>query len=159
MRDQALDATDRRMLTELQRDGRLTNLELAERVGLSASPCLRRLRSLEASGVIEGYSVNLNRRKLGLGLHVFVFLSVERHTDADPALYRAKFSALPEVTSCHLISGEHDFLLQVVAADLDAYREFTLERLLKIPGIKDVHSSFVIDTFKDNGPLPLRHLG
>jgi len=159
MSDSTIDKTDRRILEQLQRDGRLTNLELAEKIGLSPSPCLRRLRRLEEQGVIEGYSVRLNRKKLGLGLTVFVTLKLERYTGADPQAYRDAFSAMPEVVACHLLSGTHDFLLHVVTEDLEGYRRFTLERLLKVPGIRDLESSFVIETMKETYSLPLRHLG
>lgn len=154
-----MDKTDRRILEQLQRDGRLTNLELAEKIGLSPSPCLRRLRRLEEKGIIEGYSVKLNRKRVGLGLTAFVTLKLERYTGADPQTYRDSFSAMPEVVACHILSGTHDFLLQVVTEDLEGYRRFTLERLLKVPGIRDLESSFVIETMKETNALPLRHLG
>jgi Lrp/AsnC family leucine-responsive transcriptional regulator len=153
-----IDETDRRILEQLQRDGRLSNLELAEKIGLSPSPCLRRLRRLEETGLIEGYGAKVNRKKLGLGLLVFVLLKLERYSDANPQVYRDRFSAMPDVIACHLISGTHDFLLQVVAKDLDAYRRFTLERLLKVPGIRDLESSFVIETMKETTSIPIRHL-
>lgn len=158
MRSAKIDETDRRILEQLQRDGRLSNLELAEKVGLSPSPCLRRLRRLEETGLIEGYGAKVNRKKLGLGLLVFVLLKLERYSDANPQVYRDRFSAMPDVIACHLISGTHDFLLQVVAKDLDAYRRFTLERLLKVPGIRDLESSFVIETMKETTSIPVRHL-
>lgn len=154
-----LDAIDRRILDNLQRAGRLTNLELAERVGLSPSPCLRRVRALEGGGVIESFGARLNRQKLGLGLTVFITLNLERHNDTETALFRERISAMPEVVSCHITSGEHDFLLQVVVPSLEEYRRFSLDRLIKVPGIKDIRSSFAIDTIKDSGVLPLRHLG
>jgi Lrp/AsnC family leucine-responsive transcriptional regulator len=152
-----IDETDTRILEQLQHDGRLSNLELAEKIGLSPSPCLRRLRRLEEKGVIKGYSVKINRKKLGLDLTIFVLLKLDHHSAADPQVYRDRFSAMPEVVACHLISGTHDFLLQVVARDLDAYRRFTLERLLKVPGIRDLQSSFVIETMKETSAVPLRH--
>jgi Lrp/AsnC family leucine-responsive transcriptional regulator len=154
-----LDAIDRKILNELQRDGRLTNLELAERVGLSPSPCLRRVRILEGSGVIEAYSARINRRRVGLGLTVFIAMNLERHGDADASELRRLLAGMPEVVSCHITSGEYDFLLQVVVPDLEDYRRFSLERLLKMPGVKDIRSSFAIDTIKEAGALPLRHLG
>lgn len=154
-----LDAIDRRILDQLQRDGRLTNLELAERVGLSPSPCLRRVRILEASGVIEAYSARLNRQKVGLGLTVFIAMNLERHGEAEASVFRELIAAMPEVVACHITSGEYDFLLQVVVPDLEEYRRFSLDRLLKMPGVKDIRSSFAIDTLKEGGVLPLRHLG
>lgn len=154
-----LDAIDRRILDQLQRDGRLTNLELAERVGLSPSPCLRRVRILEEQGVIEAYSARLNRQKVGLGLTVFIAMNLERHGDVDAARFQEQIAGMPEVVSCHITSGEYDFLLHVVVADLEEYRRFSLERLLKMPGVKDIRSSFAIQTIKEGGVLPLRHLG
>jgi Lrp/AsnC family transcriptional regulator, leucine-responsive regulatory protein len=154
----AMDGIDRRILEALQQDGRLANLELADRVGLSASPCLRRVKLLERAGVIEGYAARLNRQALGLGLMVFVAVNIERHTDREARAFRQAVAALPEVIACYITSGEHDFLLQVVVEDLDAYRRFTLDTLIKIDGVKDIRSSFAIDVVKENGALPLGHL-
>lgn len=153
-----LDAIDRRILEHLQRDGRLTNLELAERVGLSPSPCLRRVRLLEQAGVIEGYAARLNRRKAGLGLTVFIAMNLERHGDGRARTFREAISAMPEVVACYVTSGEHDVMLQVVVEDLEEYREFSMSRLLEMPGVKGIRTSFVIDTFKETGVLPLHRL-
>lgn len=153
-----LDAIDRRILEQLQRDGRLTNLELAERVGLSPSPCLRRVRILEDAGVIEGYAARLNRRKVGLGLTIFIAMNLERHGDVEADNFREAIAAMPEVVACHITSGEYDFLLQVVVEDLEEYRQFSLNRLLKMPSVKDIRSSFAIETIKEGGALPLHHL-
>jgi len=151
----ALDAIDRRILAALQSDGRLTNLELAARVGLSPSPCLRRVRRLEAEHLIERYAAKLDRRRLGLGLMAFVSVNIERHRDVDATKFRQAVLAMPEVVSCYITSGDHDFLLQVVVTDLDAYRRFTLETLMRTPGVKSVYSSFVIDTIKEDVPVPI----
>lgn len=153
-----LDAIDRRILDQLQRDGRLTNLELAERVGLSPSPCLRRVRILEEAGVIEGYAAKVNRRKVGLGLTIFIAMNLERHSDVEADKFRDIITVMPEVIACYITSGEYDLLLQVVVEDLEEYREFSLNRLLKMPGVKDIRSSFAIDTFKEGGALPLHHV-
>ena len=154
-----LDAIDRRILTVLQGEGRLTNVELAERVGLSPSPCLRRVRRLESVGVIEGYGARLNRQKVGLGLTAFVSVSMERQRDIDATKFRSAILAMPEVVSCHSTSGDHDFLLQIVVPGLVEYRQFALEELPRVPGVQSIHSSFAIDIVKDNVPLPLRHVG
>ena len=151
-----LDAIDRRILSELQSEGRLTNLELAERVSLSPSPCLRRVRRLEEEGMIEGYGARLNRSKVGLGLTAFITVTMERNRDVDASKFRDAVMAMPEVISCYITSGDHDFLLQVVVADLTEYRRFALDTLPKVPGVKSIHSSFAIDVIKDNVPLPLR---
>lgn len=153
-----LDAIDRRILDALQRDARLTNVQLAEEVGLSPSPCLRRVRLLEQAGVIGGYHANLDRTGLGLGLTVFVGIKVERHHDEAATAFREAVRALPEVVSCHLVSGEADFLLQVVVSDLAAYQRLLLDTLLKLPAVSDIRSNFAIQTVKDRAPLPLDHL-
>lgn len=153
-----MDVIDRRILAALQRDGRLTNVQLAEEVGLSPSPCLRRVRLLEKAGVIGGYHANLDRAALGLGLTVFVGVKVERHHDEAATLFREAVRALPEVVSCHLVSGEADFLLQVVVPDLAAYERLLVDRLLKLPGVSDIRSNFAIQTVKSQTSLPLDHL-
>src|SRR5258706_4056739 len=131
-----LDAIARRILTELQADARLTNVELADRIGLSPSPCIRRLKRLERDGVIEGYRATLDRAKLGLGLTLYVGIKVERHQDADAAAFEDAVRALPEVISCHLVSGEVDFLLQIVVPDLAAYESQLMGTPLKLPAPK-----------------------
>ncbi|MBN7822657.1 Lrp/AsnC family transcriptional regulator [Bowmanella sp. Y57] len=153
-----LDNLDRRILAALQRDGRLTNVQLAEEVGLSPSPCLRRVRLLEEAGIIRGYHADLDRDGIGLGLTVFVGVKVERHQDETSTAFRQAVSALHEVVACHLVSGESDFLLQVVVQDLRAYERFLLESLLKLPGVSDIRSNFAIATVKDQTALPLGHL-
>ena len=144
-----LDRIDRRILDELQDDGRLTNAELAARVGLSESPCFRRVRRLERDGFITGYRAEVSREKLGLGLTVFVGVKVERHTDEEVAAFERWAREQPEVMSCHLVSGEVDYLLQVTASGLPAYEQF-LARLLKLPSIKDIRSTIAIREVKSN---------
>jgi Lrp/AsnC family leucine-responsive transcriptional regulator len=154
-----LDALDIRILATLQAHARLTNLELAERVGLSASPCLRRVRRLQEDGFIEGYATRLNREKLGLGILAFVRVNIERHSNTDGNAFINAFikavSKLPEVIACYITSGESDFLLQVVVKDFAAYRSFALEKLARVPGVRDLRSTFVIGTVKEGAPLPL----
>jgi Lrp/AsnC family leucine-responsive transcriptional regulator len=154
----APDEFDRRILQILQDDGRLTNADLAERVGLSATPCLRRVKALEERGVIAGYRAELDRSRVGLGLTVMVGVKVDGHRDQNATAIQQAFLAMPEVVTCHLISGEADFLLEVVVTDLQAYERFLLGRLLKLPMVKDIRSNFVIRTVKDKAPLPLDHL-
>ena len=149
-----LDSIDLRILATLQSDGRVTNLELAERIGLSASPCLRRVRQLEEGGFIEGYGARLNREKIGLGVVAFVRVNIERHNDTDTNAFMREVSKLPEVIACYITSGESDFLLHVVVKDLVAYRLFAVEKLTRVPGIRDMRSSFVIGTVKE-GTFPL----
>jgi len=152
------DAIDRRILAALQRDARLTNVQLADEVGLSPSPCLRRVRLLEEAGAIRGYHAALDRQAVGLGLTVFVGVKVERHRDADADALRQAVVAVPEVVSCHLVSGDVDFLLQIVVPDLAGYERLLLDTLLRLPGVADIRSSFAIQTVKADGPLPLDHL-
>ncbi|WP_434650188.1 Lrp/AsnC family transcriptional regulator [Pseudomonas sp. D1-2] len=154
-----LDTFDRKILTALQRDGRLSNVQLAEEIGLSPSPCLRRVRMLEEAGVIRGYQAILDRDEVGLGMTIFVGIKVERHTDERAEAFRQAVTALPEVISAFLVSGESDFLLQVVVPDLRAYDRFVTGKLLKLPGVSDIRSNFAINTVKAPGPLPLGHLG
>lgn len=152
------DAIDRRILEELQRAGRMTNLELAEKVGVSPTPCLRRVRQLESAGVIKGYVAQLDRERVGLGLTVFIAVRLASHGDSATKAFRRSVAGMAEVTACYVTSGEHDFLLHVVVPDLAEYRRFVLERLIKLPDVRDIHSSFVIDTVKEDAPIPLTHL-
>jgi Lrp/AsnC family transcriptional regulator, leucine-responsive regulatory protein len=154
----ALDAIDRRILSALQRDARLTNVQLADEVGLSPSPCLRRVRLLEQAGVLTGYHASIDRQKVGLGLTVFIGIKVERHHEKEATAFRAAVMDLPEVMSCHLVSGESDFLLQVVLPDLAAYERLLMDTLLKLPGVRDIRSNFAIQTVKAEAQLSLGHL-
>jgi Lrp/AsnC family leucine-responsive transcriptional regulator len=150
-----MDATDRRMLAIIQREGRITNAELAERLHLSPSPCLRRLRALERDGVIAGYRAVLDRKRAGLGLTVFVELKVDGHSDRSAAAITGALEKAPEVVSAHIVSGSADFLLEVVVPDLAAYERLMFETLLKLPNVADVRSNFALRTVKEQGPLPL----
>ncbi|MBD3656637.1 Lrp/AsnC family transcriptional regulator [Marinobacter sp.] len=158
MPNKKLDNLDRRILAALQRDGRLSNVELAEEVGLSPSPCLRRVRLLEQAGVIRGYHAELDRVGVGLEMTVFVGIKVERHDDKVDQAFREAVVNLPEVISCQLVSGESDFLLQVTVPDLAGYEAFLQKTLLKLPGVSDIRSNFAISTVKPPSALPLMHL-
>lgn len=154
----SLDPIDHRILRELQENGRLTNVELSERVGLSPSPCLRRVKALEEAGLIHGYHAVLNREELGLRLTIFVSVKVaHREEEIRPTFWEA-VQTLPEIITCHLVSGDADFLLQVVVPDLAAYERFLLGTLLKLPGVRDVRSNFAIKAIKPHTLLPLGHL-
>jgi len=152
----SLDGFDVKILRALQAEGRLTNVELAHRIGLSPSPCLRRLKRMEAEGIVFGYSARIDRERLGLGVTVFVEVGLERHREEEAERFKKVILKLPQVVSCHAISGEPDFLLEVVLADLNQYSEFVLKNLRKIPGIKDLRSSFALETIKPLSPLPLQ---
>jgi Lrp/AsnC family transcriptional regulator, leucine-responsive regulatory protein len=158
MPDGELDAIDQRILETLQANGRLSNVELAERVGLSPSPCLRRVKQLEQAGMIEGYRATLSRAKVGLGLTVFVGIKVDGHRDTNANALQESVRRMPEVVACHLVSGEADFLLEVVVPDLAHYEKLLIGTLLKMPMIKDIRSHFAIRTVKAGAPLPLAHL-
>lgn len=154
-----LDRFDRRILEELQRNGGLSNQELAERVGLSASPCSRRVRALEEAGIILRRVTLLDRRKLGLSLTVLVHISMDRHTPERFAGFEEKVRSYPEVQECYIITGqEADYQLKVVVPDMDHYQEFLLNRLTRIEGVTGVHSSFVLRRILDSTELPLGYL-
>jgi len=152
-----LDAIDRRILSELQDDGRLSIVDLAERVGLSPSPCLRRVRRLEESGVITGYRALLDPAAVGLELQVIVFFRVSNYDRAAIARLRAAIRDIPEVLASYNMSGDFDAMLHVVVPDLAHFERFMHEKLLRLP-IRDVRSSFVIAVRKPPAPLPLDHL-
>jgi Lrp/AsnC family leucine-responsive transcriptional regulator len=151
-----LDRYDRRILEVLQDNGRISNQELAERIGLSPSPCLRRVRALEESGVIAGYRALLDARRLGLKLLALVHISMDRHTPERFANFEARVAELPEVLECLLITGqEADYQLKVIVADMDAYQALLLNRITRIEGVSGVHSSFVMRRVVDKTALPL----
>ena len=149
-----LDSADLRILEALQRNGRISNVDLAEQVGLSPSPCLRRVRDLEEAGYIQGYAAILDRRRLGLGVVAFVEVKIDQNAEGD-ARFRAAVEKIPEVVSCFVMTGTMDYLLQIVVPDLDSYAEVSMKRLLQIPGVNDVRSSFVLDVVKHSTSLPL----
>lgn len=154
-----LDKFDLAILKELQTEARLTNAELASRVGLSAAPCWRRVRALEEAGFITGYRAEINRQKIGLGVLAFVRLDAERHTAEATRQLEDAIRQLPEVISCHYISGTGTFELQVVAQDLDNFSRFARHQLMSLPNVKDLHTSFSLGEVKASGALPLGHLG
>jgi len=154
-----LDRWDVAILRELQADARLSNAELAARIGLSAAPTWRRVRRLEQQGVITGYRAEIDRRRVGLGVLAFVRIDAERNNaDATRALEDA-IRALPEVVACHYISGAGTFELHVVATDLDAFSRWTMATLFRLPNVKDLHTSFSLGEIKSGAALPLGHLG
>ncbi len=153
----ALDAFDLKILAALQENGGLSNLELAKRVGLSPSPCLRRVRALEQQGVIHGYQAIIDRRAVRLGIRAFIELQLDRQSVAATAKFIARVKRLPEVISCYLVTGSHDYLLDVVAVDLEAYSEFTTKKLISLPGVAEVRSGFVLKEVSHRRALPLDH--
>ena len=155
---ETLDKFDLAILKELQADARLTNAELAQRVGLSAAPCWRRVRALEESGFIKGYHAEIDRHKIGLGVLAFVRLDATRNTASLALEMEEAIRKIPEVVSCHYISGTGTFELQVVARDLDSFSQFARNVLLNLPNVKDMHTSFSLGEVKASGALPLAHL-
>lgn len=150
-----LDRTDRAILALLQAEGRISNADLAERVRLSASACLRRVQRLEADGVIAGYAARLDPRALGLGLQAFVRLQLVRHDADSVERFVARLQDWDEVVACFALSGDMDYLLHVVVADLDHFSRFLLDRVLKHGEVADVNTSFVLRAVKDSRALPL----
>ncbi len=150
-----LSAADLRILRVLQTEGRISNVDLAQRVGMSPSPCLRRVKRLEKDGVIKGYAALIEPKAVGLGVEAFAQVNIERHTDADATAFREAVADLDEVVACHVMTGEMDFLLRIYVADLDAYGEFVRRKLLKLPSVKDVRTSFAIEVIKSAPTIPV----
>jgi Lrp/AsnC family leucine-responsive transcriptional regulator len=150
-----LDAIDRRILAVLQTEGRLTNNDLADRVGLSPSPCLRRVRALEAAGIIKGYAALLDPVQLGLGTSVFVRVWLTGQDDETVQRFTDSILELPHVVECHMMAGDCDFLLRVVASDLDAYRRFQAEKLARIIGVQSLETDIPLQRIKVTATLPL----
>ncbi len=150
-----LDRTDRKLLDLLQKDGRITNLELAGKVALSPSACLRRVRALEEAGVIRGYAALLDPAKVGLGLTAFVTVKLEKRGRMPTDQFARACREWPEVAACHATTGDMDYLLRVVVEDLAHFSRFVMDSLLKHPGVIDVKSSFVLEPVKETTALPL----
>ena len=151
-----LDRYDRQILALLQQDGRISNQDLADRIGLSPSPCLRRVRTLEEAGLITGYRALLDAKKLGLSLMALIGISMDQHTPERFANLETTISEIPEVLECLLITGQQsDYQLKVVIRDMDAYQDLLLNRITRIQGVTGVHSSFVLRKVVDRTALPL----
>ncbi|WP_380182428.1 Lrp/AsnC family transcriptional regulator [Kalamiella sp. sgz302252] len=150
-----LDKTEIKILQLLQDDARMTNQVLAEKAGMSASPCWRKVRRLEDDGIIQGYRAVLDRKKIGLGVMVFVRVVIDSHSEAEARKFEEEVSALEEVVSCYSIGGDADFLLQVVAQDLDSYADFAMSVIRRLPGIKEMQSMFVLKEIKPLATLPV----
>ncbi|MBD3670146.1 MAG: Lrp/AsnC family transcriptional regulator [Gammaproteobacteria bacterium] len=151
-----LDRYDRQILEVLQDNGRLSNQELADRIGLSPSPCLRRVRALEEAGYILGYRALVDARKLGLSLMALIHISMDRHTPERFENFEQQVSALPQVLECLLITGQDaDYQLKVIVEDMEAYQDLLLKRITRIEGVSGVHSSFVMRKVVDKTALPI----
>lgn len=155
MRRVKLDRIDRRILHDLQASGRMTNVELAHRAGISAPPCLRRVRALEKAGLIKGYHADVNGAALGFSVTVFAQVGLSSQADADLRAFEALMSSYPEVRECHMLTGEADFLLRVVATDWDAYQRFLTTRLTPAPNVNHVKSALVFRSSKVEPGVPI----
>ena len=154
-----LDKQDKRILATLQQDGSVTNLELAEKIGLSPSPCARRVKQLEEAGFINRKVTLLNANKLNLKLTALIQISMDKHTPDRFELFEKEVSQYPEVMECLLITGQSaDYQLKVVVADMETYQEFLLNKITRIQGVSDVHSSFILREVINSTELPLEHL-
>ncbi|NOD35272.1 MULTISPECIES: Lrp/AsnC family transcriptional regulator [unclassified Ruegeria] len=149
-----LDDIDRKILAELQADGRMTNVELAKRVGISAPPCLRRVRTLEESGYITGYHADVNSRELGFEVQVFAMVGLDSQAEAELRAFEERCREWPLVRECHMLNGEVDFILKCVAPDLSSFQQFLTGELLTTPNVASVKTSLVIRGAKDEPGVP-----
>ena len=150
-----IDETDRAILSILQEEGRITNVELARRVGLTAPPCLRRVRALEEAGIIQGYHAELNANTLGYAITVFALVSLRSQAEEDLRAFEAHVAALPEVRECHMLNGEIDFILKIVAHDLQSFQAFLTSKLTPAPNVASVKTSLTIRTSKVSCGIPV----
>ncbi len=150
-----MDTIDRRLLAELQDEGRMTNVELAQRVGLTAPPCLRRVRALEDAGVIKGYHAELDCSKLGFAITVFALVSLKSQAEESLRQFEEHMRTLPEVRECHMLNGEIDFILKIVSRDLQSFQEFLTSKLTPAPNVASVKTSLTIRTAKQLPGVPL----
>jgi DNA-binding Lrp family transcriptional regulator len=155
MRRAKLDRVDRRILRALQDDGRMTNVELARRAEISAPPCLRRVRALEEAGYIRGYHADINPEALGFGVTVFAQVGLSSQAETDLRAFEALMRSWPEVRECHMLAGETDFLLRIIAVDWDAYQRFLTTRLTAAPNVNHVKSALAIRTGKSMPGVPI----
>ncbi len=155
MRAHKLDDIDRKILQALQEDGRMTLQDLADRAGLTASPCLRRTRALEAEGVIAGYVAIVDQLSVGLPISVFASVKLERQREAELDRFAAAVALWPEVMECYLMTGHRDYLLRIVVADLSAYETFLKQKLTRVEGVASIESSFALGQVKYTNRLPL----
>ncbi|AVX03913.1 HTH-type transcriptional regulator LrpA [Maritalea myrionectae] len=149
-----MDKTDQKIIRELQRDGRLTNQELAERVNLSPSPCLRRLRNLEQQGIIRGYSAIVDQKRYGLPVTVFVRIKLQHHTEQAVGEFETAIKYIDEILEAHLMTGDWDYLLRVIVASLEDYERFTRQSIHRIPGVAGIETSFAYGEVKRTNLFP-----
>lgn len=155
MANMNLDAIDLKLLAELQADGRITNVDLATKVGLTAPPCLRRMRALEQSGTIKSYHADIDASSLGYTITVFAMVSLKSQAEEDLKAFEQHVHALPDVRECHMLNGEIDFILKIVARDLQSFQEFLTSQLTSAPNVNSVKTSLTIRTAKDEPGVPI----
>ena len=155
MPNAALDAVDLEILATLQDDGRMTNVDLAAKVGLTAPPCLRRVRSLEQAGIIQGYHAKLEPAALGYSITVFALVSLKSQAEHELRAFEEHVATLPQVRECHMLNGEIDFILKIVAADLQSFQRFLTSELTTAPNVASVKTSLTIRTSKDSPGVPI----
>ena len=152
----SIDRKEKEILHVLQAEGRISNVDLAERVGLSESPCFRRVKRLEESGLIKAYAARLDQRRLGLQVTAFVLVSLDQQDDKKQRDFLTRVEAEEHIVECHAMSGSHDFLLKVLAYSMDHFSELSMQRILKFPGVKNMESNFSLMAIKQSQALPLR---
>jgi len=155
----SIDELDRQILSHLQANGRMTNVDLAEKIGLTAPPCLRRVRSLEDAGVIQGYNARLDQAALGYGITIFAMVSLKSQAEQDLQAFEQHIAALPQVRECHMLNGEIDFLLKIVARDLQSFQDFLTSKLTPAPNVASVKTSLTIRRSKYQPGVPLETEG
>ena len=153
-----LDRFDAKILDALQRDGRLSVVDLAESIGLSPTPCARRIKALESEGAIEGYAAVLNPARVGLAVLAIVQVKLTEHTDETVARFEREIERMDEVTKCLAMTGSYDFILEVYGKDLEALSNVVLKKLIRVPNVRDMQSSVVLQTIKRTARIPLAHL-
>jgi Lrp/AsnC family leucine-responsive transcriptional regulator len=153
-----LDRFDAKILDALQRDGRLSVVDLAESIGLSPTPCARRIKALESEGAIEGYAAVLNPALVGLAVLAIVQVKLSEHTDETVARFEREIQLMDEVTKCMAMTGSYDFILEVYGKDLEALSNVVLKKLIRVPNVRDLQSSVVLQTIKRTARIPLAHL-
>lgn len=151
----ALDDTDKHILWELQQDGRLSNQDLADRIGLSPSPCLRRVRALEAAGIVQGYRALVDQRSVGLAITAFVRLKLSSHSSQDVDQVEQAIRDLEEVTEAYVLAGDYDYLLKIVTSSFDAYEQLLRDKLRGFASLSSIETTFAFGTTKELSPLPL----
>lgn len=150
-----LSDSERRLLNLLQREGRLPNVEIAKRVGLSESPCLRRIKQLEASGVIKGYSAVIDRKKVGFDVVALIQVNLDQRTETVTKTFLDAVKNEPQIIECYAVSGSYDYFIKAVVHSIDEFSDLAMKRILKFPGVRDITSAFVLEDLKDSEPLPV----